>query len=62
VAPDEVRIAYQREMEAMTQRLATEALRRGLDYHILKTEEPYREALEAWLGLKGKSGGRAPGR
>ena len=62
VVPDEVRIAYRREMEAMTQRLATEALRRGLDYHILKTEEPYREALEAWLGLKGKAGGRASGR
>lgn len=58
VAPDEVRVAYCREMEAMTERLTAEALRRGLDYHVLKTEEPYREALEAWLGLRGRAGGR----
>ncbi|HWB06832.1 MAG TPA: DUF58 domain-containing protein [Verrucomicrobiales bacterium] len=61
VAPDEVRIAYQREMAAMTERITTEALRRGLAYHILKTEEPYREALEAWLGLRGRAAGRPAG-
>jgi len=62
VAPDEVRIAYQREMAAMSERLTTEAQRRGLAYHVLKTEAPYREALEAWLGLRGRGGGREKGK
>ncbi len=63
VAPDEVRNAYRKEMEAMTDRLTREARRRGIDYHILKTEEPYLDAIEAWLGLRGKTrGGRRRGR
>lgn len=61
VAPDEVRTAYQREMDAMMQRLQAESQRRGLEYHILKTEAPYREALEAWLGLRGRAGRKNPG-
>ena len=35
--------------------LQEEAQRRGIEYHILRTEEPYIEAIEAWLGLRGKS-------
>lgn len=54
VAPDEVRGAYRREMEAMTGRLKDESLRRGIEYKILPTEDPYLEAIEAWLGLRGK--------
>lgn len=55
VAPDEIRMAYQREMEEMGARLRRESLRRGLEYHILRTENPYIEAIEAWLGLRGKA-------
>ncbi len=54
VAPDEVRVAYRKEMAAMTARLEEESLRRGIEYRVLKTEEPYIEAIEAWLGLRGK--------
>jgi uncharacterized protein (DUF58 family) len=55
VAPDEIRSAYRREMKAMTDRLQEESLRRGIDYKILQTEEPYIEAIEAWLGLRAKA-------
>ena len=54
VAPDEVRAAYQKEMAAMTARLEEESLRRGIDYRVLNTQDPYIEAIEAWLGLRGK--------
>ena len=54
VAPEEVRAAYQKEMAAMTARLEEESLRRGIDYRVLNTAEPYIEAIEAWLGLRGK--------
>ncbi|MEX2577679.1 MAG: DUF58 domain-containing protein [Verrucomicrobiales bacterium] len=62
VAPDEIRKAYRKEMDAMTERLCGEARRRGIDYHILKTEAPYLEAIEAWLGLRGKVKGGRRGR
>ena len=58
VAPDEVRAAYQKEMTEMTARLEDESLRRGIDYRVLNTEEPYIEAIEAWLGLRGKANTR----
>ncbi len=54
VAPDEIRLAYRRQMEAMHTRLSTEARNRGLEYHLLATNEPYLQALEAWLGLRGR--------
>lgn len=55
VAPDEVRAAYRKEMKAMTDRIEMECLRRGIEYKVLRTEEPYIEAIEAWLGLRGKA-------
>ncbi len=55
VAPEEVRKAYRKEMDAMTARLENEALRRGIEYRVLPTEDPYIEAIEAWLGLRGKA-------
>ena len=54
VAPDEIRDAYFKEMEAMTTRLEQESLRRGVEYRVLRTEEPYIEAIEAWMGLRGQ--------
>ncbi len=56
VAPDEIRETYQREMDAMITRLRTESQRRGIEYQILRTESPYIEAIEAWLGLRGNRG------
>jgi len=55
VTPDEIRTAYRREMEAMMQRMDEECTRRGIAWHLLRTEEPWRDALEAWLGLRGKT-------
>ncbi len=54
VAPDEIRKAYRAEMEAMSEQIESEALRRGIDYQLLPTEDPYKDAIEAWLGLRGK--------
>jgi uncharacterized protein (DUF58 family) len=56
-APDEIREAYRREMEAMTARIETEALRRGFHYQLLRTERPYLEAIEAWLGARSRLAG-----
>ena len=56
--PDEIRVAYRKETEAMLERMATESTRRGLAWHLLPTEDPWHEALEAWLGLRGKSSTR----
>lgn len=62
VDPDEIRIAYQKEMEEMMKRLETEAKNRNIDYRILKTEDPYRDALEAWMVQRTKAGRRAVAR
>ena len=56
--PDEIRTAYRRETELMMERMETECTRRGLAWHVLRTEDPWREALEAWLGLRERT--RAP--
>jgi len=53
VAPDEIRKAYRAEMEAMTERIKSEAMRRGIEYQQLPTEDPYKDAIESWLGLRG---------
>lgn len=53
--PDEIRTAYRKEMEAMMERMQTECTRRGIAWHLLRTEDPWRDALEAWLGLRGYS-------
>lgn len=52
--PDEIRSVYQREMEAMMDGMEAECRRRGVAWHLLRTEAPWTEALEAWLGLRGK--------
>jgi hypothetical protein len=52
--PDEIRTAYRREIDAMMQRMESECTRRGIAWHLLRTEDPWRDALEAWLGLRGK--------
>ena len=53
VAPDEIRKAYRAEMKAMTERIKSEAMRRGIEYQQLPTEDPYKDAIESWLGLRG---------
>ena len=53
--PDEIRTVYRREMDAMMERMQTECTRRGIAWHLLRTEDPWKDALEAWLGLRGKS-------
>ena len=53
--PDEIRTAYRREMDAMMERMQTECTRRGIAWHLLRTEDPWKDALEAWLGLRGKT-------
>lgn len=53
--PDEIRAAYRREVEQRTDRMRRECAGRGIAWHPLRTEEPWRDALEAWLGLRDKT-------
>ena len=55
VAPDEIRDTYTREIEGHIDTLRLECHRRGIHYHRLSTDQPYVEALEAWLGLRSQS-------
>jgi uncharacterized protein (DUF58 family) len=55
VAPDEIREAYTQEMDTLIEKLKKESDRRGIHYHQLRTDQPYIEALEAWLGLRRQS-------
>jgi len=57
VAPDEIRRAYRREMEEMKGQLTRESVERGIEYHLLSTDDPYIEAIEVWMGMRTKSAG-----
>lgn len=52
VAPDEIRKAYRERAREDQARLEDECLRRGIEYRLLDTAEPWKNAIEAWLGLR----------
>lgn len=53
--PDEIRAAYRREMEIRTERMKSGCASRNIAWHQLRTEDPWRDALDAWLGLRGRA-------
>ena len=52
VEPIELRERYQKAIEDRTEALRSGALGRGVDFAVLRTERPYHEAIEAYLGFR----------
>ena len=54
VDPDEIRQQYKARMKEFVDTLAGKAARRGIDYHLINTGDTYLQAIEAYLGFRGK--------
>lgn len=52
VAPDEIRKAYRKESAQDIKALEDECIKRGIEYRLLDTAEPWQTAIEAWLGMR----------
>ncbi|BCX47334.1 hypothetical protein HAHE_12420 [Haloferula helveola] len=52
VEPAEVRSRFEKTVTQRTETLRQGALNRGVDFAVLRTERPYREAIEAYLGFR----------
>lgn len=55
VDPEEIRAAYQAHMENLVADLAREADLRQIQHRLIDTRRPYLDAIEAYLGFRGKS-------
>jgi uncharacterized protein (DUF58 family) len=55
VDPDEIRSAYRANMKQFIEHLAAEAELRQISYSLVNTANPYLEAIEAYLGFRGRS-------
>jgi uncharacterized protein (DUF58 family) len=53
---DEIRQAYRENVKERIDSLAREASLRGMSHGIVNTENPYLDALEAYLGFRGRNG------
>lgn len=53
VEPDEIRRAYRENMDALIAELSERANRRHLRHALVHTQNPYLQAIEAWLGFRG---------
>lgn len=53
VAPDEIRKAYRQESARDMKALEDRCIKRGIEYRLLDTAEPWQTAIEAWLGMRG---------
>lgn len=53
IEPEEIRQDYQRDMMQATASLATECSRRAIDFAEVSNKEPYRDAIERYLGFRG---------
>ena len=56
VDPGEIRAEYGARMERVLADLAREADLRQIQHRLVDTEQPYLDAIEAYLGFRGKSG------
>ncbi len=52
VEPEEIRAAYEREMQALIETLRAQALRRRIDFSLHNTASPYTQAIEAYMGFR----------
>jgi uncharacterized protein (DUF58 family) len=55
VDPEEIRTAYQANMQRMIADLAREADLRQIQHRLIDTRRPYLDAIEAYLGFRGKN-------
>ncbi len=55
VDPEEIRAAYQAHMQKLVADLAREADLRQIQHRLIDTRRPYLDAIEAYLGFRGKS-------
>jgi uncharacterized protein (DUF58 family) len=52
--PEEIRTAYQETMQRRMADLAAQAAQRCIQHAVIRTDRPYLEALEAYMGFRGK--------
>jgi uncharacterized protein (DUF58 family) len=55
VDPEEIRTQYQAKMERLVADLAREADLRQIQHRLIDTQRPYLDAIEAYLGFRGKN-------
>ena len=55
VDPEEIRAQYQANMERLVTDLAREADLRQIQHRLIDTQRPYLDAIEAYLGFRGKN-------
>ena len=55
VEPEEIRAAYRKTMQRRIDDLALEADRRQVQHALVSTAQPYLDAIEAYLGFRGKN-------
>jgi uncharacterized protein (DUF58 family) len=55
IDPEEIRAEYRARMAEITAALAREADVRQIQYRLIDTQRPYLDALEAYLGFRGKN-------
>jgi uncharacterized protein (DUF58 family) len=55
VDPEEIRAAYQARMRQLVAGLAREADLRQIQHRLIDTRQPYLDAIEAYLGFRGKN-------
>jgi hypothetical protein len=54
VEPEEIRAAYREAARERTEGLAREAHNRGISHGLVHGDRPYLEAIEAYLGFRGR--------
>jgi uncharacterized protein (DUF58 family) len=55
VDPEEIRASYQANMKRHIEALAREADRRQIQHRLVDTQRPYLDAIEAYLGFRGRN-------
>jgi len=54
VEPDEIRREYREAMQGVVARIGENASRRGVEHFVIQTANTYLQAIEAWLGFRGR--------
>jgi uncharacterized protein (DUF58 family) len=55
VEPEEIRAAYRESARRLTDGLGREARRRGISHALVHADRPYLDAIEAYLGFRGRN-------
>ena len=55
VEPEEIRAAYRESARLRAEAFAREAHSRRIDHAVVRTDEPYLDAIEAYLGFRGRN-------